>query len=75
MNKRKWCFASPPADFGIKCDICGGDNLAWSEYEDLVWCFDCKIDTKGTENLLSGPVPVEVAALLGINLTKINLST
>ena len=73
MKKRTWCYKSLPTAFEIKCDKCGGENITWSEYEHHIWCFDCEVDTKGTENLLSGPVPVSTAALLGINLEKVLL--
>jgi hypothetical protein len=75
MRKRRWCYAQPPAVYDKHCDLCGGDNTTWSEYEGHIWCFDCKKDTKGTPSGLSGPVPVMVANLMGIRFDRINIKT
>ena len=36
-----------PARYEITCDLCGGANITWSEYEHLIWCYDCENDTAG----------------------------
>jgi len=57
----------------VYCDKCGGSNTTWSEYEKLIWCFDCKIDTRGTEGIFGGPVSVGVANMMGISFDRIRL--
>ena len=64
LKKRTECFAVKPAEWGITCDKCGGENLHWSEYEGLIWCYDCEIDTKGTGGIFDGPIPIGTAELL-----------
>jgi len=64
---------SPPRVWG-KCDKCGGENIAWSEYADMIWCYDCEIDTKGTAGIFDGPVPVNICKMMGMSLEKVRLS-
>lgn len=66
MRKRKWHYILKPAQYEITCDICQGVNLEWSEFEGLVWCYDCLIDTKGTGGIFDGPIPVKLSEALGI---------
>jgi len=73
MEKRKWHYVQNPAQYEIHCDKCNGTNIEWSEFEKLIWCYDCKIDTKGTEGIFGGPIPVDTCAVLGINLDRYDM--
>ena len=64
MKKRERCPAYSPTVYEIRCDICDGTNITWSEFEDNIWCYDCEEDMKGTPSALSGPVGIEVAKML-----------
>ena len=64
MKRRKRCPAYEPTAYEIKCDVCNGSKITWSEFEDHIWCYNCEKDTKGTPSALCGPVPVEVAKML-----------
>lgn len=75
MEKRKWCYVMKPQDFQISCDICKSDNITWSEYAHHIWCYDCKIDTKGDGGIFSGPIPAMATQILGIYFDKFNLKT
>ena len=75
LKKRTWCYIQPPPTYSITCDICGGSNLAWSEWAHKIWCFDCEKDTPGTDGILDGPIPYEVAKMLGISFDRIDLKT
>lgn len=75
MKKRKWCYVLPPYVYDITCDKCNGTNIEWSEYESKIWCYDCKIDTKGTGGVFVGPIPIYTSYLLGISFDRINLET
>lgn len=59
-----------PQAFEIECDACGGRNLDWSEWDHLIWCYDCQLDLKGTEGIFGGPIPVSVCAVLGIHFHR-----
>ena len=66
MKKRTWHYAQNPKDYCIHCDICGGQNIEWSEFEKKIWCYDCKKDTHGDEGIFDGPIPLEAASMMGI---------
>jgi len=75
MKKRKWVYIMKPTAYEISCDLCGGSNIEWSEFEHMIWCYDCEKDTPGNEGIFDGPIPVEVCKMLGISFDKINLKT
>lgn len=72
--KRTWVYARSPTVYSIRCDECGGDNIEWSEWERLIWCYDCELDVKGTEGIFGGPIPVNLCRELGIGFDKITLN-
>ena len=74
-RKRKWVYVQPPADYGIYCDKCNGSNIFWSEFEHMIWCCDCKIDTPGNPGVFGGPIPINAAGLMGMSFDRINLRT
>ena len=74
-QRRSWYYARPPAYFGITCDKCGGVNMRWSEYAHMVWCDDCKRDTRGTPGVFGAPIALGAAQLLCICLDRIDMET
>lgn len=75
LIKRKTCYIMEPYNYDIRCDLCDGINITWSEYEHHIWCFDCKKDTKGTQGIFGGPISVNISNVLGINFDKVELET
>ena len=75
MKKRTWIYCQSPEMYEISCDSCGGNNITWSEFEGMLWCFDCKIDTPGNEGIFDGPIPLEICKMLGISFDRIDLET
>ena len=75
IHKRSWCYCMKPPSYDIRCDICDGSNISWSEFEEKIWCFDCEKDTPGTGGIFRGPLPVAVAGILGISFDRIDLET
>ncbi len=74
--KRKTMWIMHPTEYEIFCDLCKGSNITWSEYDHLIWCYDCQKDTRGTEgSVFDGPIPVGVCAVLGLSFDKISLKT
>ena len=73
MRKRTWHYVQKPFDYEIHCDKCDGMNIEWSEFEHMIWCYDCEIDTKGTGGIFDGPIGWGVAALLGISFARWNM--
>jgi hypothetical protein len=74
MKKREWIYCQKPQEYDIECDICGGTNIEWSEYEHKIWCYDCKKDTDGTGGIFDGPIPMGLCEMMGISFDKIRLS-
>ncbi len=70
---RTWCYVMRPSAYEINCDLCGSNNLNWSEFEHLVWCYKCKKDTPGTGGIFGGPIPLELSKMLGISFDRIDI--
>ena len=72
---RERIFVIEPARYEIRCDLCDGTNITWSEYEHSIWCYDCLADTEGTGGIFDGPIPLGAVALIGLSLDKVDLKT
>jgi len=68
---RTSAYCLGPASYSIQCDHCGGGNIEWSEWDKLIWCYDCEIDTEGTEGIFGAPIPAELAKMMGLSFQKI----
>lgn len=75
MRKRKWVYIQNPTAYEISCDLCNGTDIAWSEYEHMIWCYKCNKDTRGNPGIFGGPIPLEACEIFGISMNKIDLST
>lgn len=75
MNKRTWHYIQDPSTFDMACDKCGGTNITWSEYEGMIWCYDCEIDTPGYPGIFDGPIPIQLSAMFGILFDRFNMET
>ncbi len=73
MRKRKWHYVMKPYQYEMKCDICDGQNIEWSEYEGKIWCYDCQIDTDGFSGVFGGAIGWGVAQLIGISFDRWNM--
>jgi hypothetical protein len=74
MKKREWCYCQQPVAYDMHCDKCKGTNITWSEFEGMLWCYDCEIDTPGFPGIFDGPIPVVTCKLMGISFDRIRLS-
>jgi len=70
LRMRTWHYVQKPAEYDIQCDKCHGSNLWWSEYEGKIWCYDCLLDVDGTEGVFGGPIPIELAGVLGMSFDR-----
>ena len=73
LKKRTWHYIQNPKKYGIQCDKCNGTNIEWSEWEGLIWCYDCQIDSKGFEGIFGSPIGVGMSKLLGIRFERWNM--
>jgi hypothetical protein len=63
-----------PYLYDIECDLCHGMHITWSEFDHKIWCFDCEKDTKGTDGIFSGPIPIQAASMMmGVSFDRIRL--
>lgn len=82
LRKRKWVYVHHPTRYDIRCDHCWdgdlnetGTNIDWSEYEHLIWCYDCKKDLPGFAGIFDGPIPIGAMEMLGVSLNRIYLKS
>ena len=75
LKQREWIYIMKPTAYGISCDICGGDNIDWSEFEHRIWCYDCEKDTPGNGSIFDGPIPINICSILNISFDRICLKT
>lgn len=75
LVKRTECYIMQPYCYEITCDKCGGKNITWSEWDRLIWCYDCEIDTRGNGGIFDGPVPIGVCEILGISFDKLDIAS
>lgn len=74
--KRTWCYLQPPEAFDLPPCPCGNVHVLWSEYEGHLWCGKCMKDFIPEHNgIFDGPIPAQTAALMGIKLDRISIST
>lgn len=73
LKKRTWHYVMKPAAYSIHCDKCEGTNIEWSEYEHMIWCYDCEIDTEGFEGIFGGPIGYGAATIMGISFNRWNM--
>jgi len=69
-----WYCMIPP-NYDIQCPICKSQNIAWSEFEKHIWCYDCRRDILTiwkTGGIFSGPIPIKVAQALGLSFDRVN---
>ena len=76
LEKRKWVYLQQPSVFDMSGCSCGNNNTQWSEYKDHLWCDVCQKDFIPEDNgIFDGPIPVKLAAMMGISFDRFNLET
>ena len=73
MNKRETCYVCGPENFDLKCPNNPDHKITWSEYEQHIWCYDCKKDIKYEPCVVI--VPWNVARIIGIDYRQYNVKT
>lgn len=68
LKKRTWCYIHPPEFYECYCNNGGKINqkhrTTWSEFEGMIWCYDCKLDMRGFGGIFDGPVPYQATRML-----------
>ena len=75
-DKRTWCYIQPPAAYEVAPCDCGNADTQWSEFVGHLWCAKCQKDFKPSHSgVFDGPIPLQVATLLGLSFDRIDLAT
>ena len=75
MKRRSWTYCQQPTAYEIECDLCGGSKITWSEYVGKIWCYSCQKDTPGTPGVFDGPIPIQLAEMMGMSFDRIDIKT
>ena len=77
MERRAWVYRQRPDVYGIAgCNYCAGNDTDWSEFVGRIWCRRCKREYVPAHNgVFDGPIPIEVARLMGMSFDKVQLSS
>lgn len=76
LELREWSYCQRPQDFDMDSCDCGNHVTQWSEYKNHLWCVKCEKDFIPKFNgIFEGPIPMELAYLMGVSFDRINLKT
>jgi len=73
-TKRTECYICNPIYLEHRCPNNPDHKITWSEFENHIWCYDCKEDFEYKPEFV-GPIPMQVAKMLGIDYRKYNIET
>lgn len=71
-KKRTWYMLMTPPYFNIRCPRYKEYNLAWSEYENHLWCYVCEDDIEQEFN--HELYPILTASNMGQVMNWLNLA-
>ena len=74
--RREWVYVQRPSAYEISgCPTCGNVDPDWSEFRGYLWCQICHRDFRPEfDGVFGGPIPVNSAALMGIDLRRRSLA-
>lgn len=72
LKKRKWHHLHQPDYYECCCETDvnrkpgtpAKHRVTWSEYERMLWCYDCKKDMKGFGGIFDGPIPLQATIMM-----------
>jgi hypothetical protein len=76
LKKRTWHYIHEPALYECCCEndermakdakpgTVSTHKVTWSEYEGMLWCYKCKIDTRGFGGIFDGPIPLQATWMI-----------
>ena len=76
LRQRAWGYVLGAYEYEMAGCECGCARPQWSEYEGHLWCPVCCTDFIPKHNgVFDGPIPYEMAKLLGFNFDRYDLTT
>lgn len=76
--KRTHSYVMRPSAYDICCPLNKNHKIDWSEFEKHIWCYQCEMDiylTVYNSGVFSGPIPVNLANLLGMSFDRFEIGT
>lgn len=67
--RRKFTYWQKPYEVYeiAECRFCKGERVTYSEYVNLMWCYDCEREYYPDHwGVFDGPIPMEVSHMLGV---------
>jgi len=77
-QKREFVYCQHPREtYEVAgCRHCGGDNVTYSEWAHLMWCYDCKKEYRPEHwGIFDGPMPMYLSHMLGVTFDRIEIAT
>jgi hypothetical protein len=75
-DKRTHVYLQRPREYEISGCECGNDDPDWSEWQHMLWCAKCQKDfIPAQSGIFDGPILVQAARLMGIDLRLLNIAT
>jgi len=77
LVRRTHVYVQRPREYEISgCPTCGNADPEWSEFAHHLWCGPCQRDFIPEHmGIFGGPIPVDCAKMLGIDLRRVNIGT
>ncbi len=76
IKRRTWVYRQPPKVYEMAACDCGNQDTQWSEFEDYLWCEQCRKDFIPAHNgIFDGPIPVHLAEMMGIRFDRVMIET
>lgn len=76
MKRRRWVYVMRPNEYDVAGCPCGNVDPDWSEFAGHLWCQKCQKDFIPEHNgVFDGPIPINAAALMGLNFAQFNIKT
>lgn len=76
LERREWVYVQRPREYEIAGCECGNEDPDWSEFKRYLWCAACAKDFIPAHNgIFDGPIPMETARMIGIDLRQYSIAT
>ena len=77
---RTHVYASSATQFELRCPKGKAHKIDYSEFEKHIWCYKCEKDyflpwSSYYTGIFSGPIPINVARIMGMDFRRINIKT
>ena len=69
-------YCQAPKCYEMAGCSCGNENTQWSEFENHLWCDQCKKDfVPEHQGIFDGPIPLHLIRMFGMRFDRIIIAT